>query len=74
MSLPMIGVICCHWQIKDERYFHLASDQYVDAVRVGAGGFPLLIPALQDSLPISQTLPCKENNLGTTNDSRVLDV
>ena len=56
MSLPMIGVICCHWQIKDERYFHLASDQYVDAVRVGAGGFPLLIPALQDSLPISQLL------------------
>jgi len=22
----------------------------------------------------AQTLPCKENNLGTTNDSRVLDV
>jgi putative glutamine amidotransferase len=71
MSLPMIGVICCHWQIKDERYFHLASDQYVDAVRVGAGGFPLLIPALQDNLPISQLLGALDGLLFTGSPSNI---
>lgn len=71
MALPMIGVICCHWQIKDERYFHLASDQYVDAVQVGAGGFPLLIPALQERLPVSQLLLALDGLLFTGSPSNI---
>lgn len=71
MSLPIIGVICCHWQIKDERYFHLASDQYVDAVRVGADGFPLLIPALQGRLPIAQLLGALDGLLFTGSPSNI---
>lgn len=47
--LPMIGVTACTKQIGLHPY-HITGDKYVRAVAVGAGGLPLIIPALGDLL------------------------
>ena len=71
MALPIVGIICCHWQINDERYFHLAGDQYVNAVRSGVNAFPLLIPALEDQLPTQQLLNSLDGLLFTGSPSNI---
>ncbi|QLC72883.1 gamma-glutamyl-gamma-aminobutyrate hydrolase family protein [Pseudomonas sp. LPB0260] len=43
--LPLIGVTACTKQIGLHSY-HITGDKYVRAVVVGAGGLPLIIPAL----------------------------
>ncbi|WPC04968.1 gamma-glutamyl-gamma-aminobutyrate hydrolase family protein [Pseudomonas benzenivorans] len=43
--LPLIGVTACTKQIGLHPY-HITGDKYVRAVVVGAGGLPLIIPAL----------------------------
>ncbi|UTW06137.1 gamma-glutamyl-gamma-aminobutyrate hydrolase family protein [Pseudomonas benzenivorans] len=43
--LPLIGVTACTKQIGPHPY-HITGDKYVRAVVVGAGGLPLIIPAL----------------------------
>ncbi len=71
MALPIVGIICCHWQIKDERYFHLAGDQYVDAVSRGVNAFPLLIPAIEAKLPVQQVLKTLDGILFTGSPSNI---
>lgn len=45
--LPLIGVTACTKQIGLHPY-HITGDKYVRAVAVGAGGLPLIIPALAE--------------------------
>lgn len=45
--LPLIGVPCCRRTV-NERPAHAVVERYVLAVSDGAGGLPLLIPALGD--------------------------
>jgi putative glutamine amidotransferase len=49
--LPLIGVPACVKEI-DHMPFHAAGDKYVRAVAEGAGGMPLVIPALGDLVDI----------------------
>lgn len=44
-SQPLIGVTACTRQL-GLHPFHIAGDKYLRAVAVGAGGLPLVIPAL----------------------------
>ncbi|GGY13104.1 gamma-glutamyl-gamma-aminobutyrate hydrolase family protein [Paludibacterium paludis] len=55
MRLPFIGVPC---DIKtvDDAPFHAAGDKYIAAAAGGAGGLPLLIPALGETLDVDQVL------------------
>lgn len=53
---PLIGIICDRRQVADERFFHMASQQYIDATIRGAQGLPLLIPAFAEQLPVTQIL------------------
>jgi putative glutamine amidotransferase len=45
MSAPLIGVTACARQ-GDRHVFHSVATQYVDAVVNGAGGLPIIVPAL----------------------------
>jgi len=47
--LPLVGVTAC-LKSRDEFHFHSVGDKYVDAVVVGTGALPVLIPALADRL------------------------
>jgi putative glutamine amidotransferase len=49
--LPLIGVPACVKEI-DHLPFHAAGDKYVRAVAEGAGGMPLVIPALGELVDI----------------------
>lgn len=42
---PLIGITSC-LKPRDELHFHSVGEKYVDAVVVGAGGIPVLIPAI----------------------------
>ncbi|KUM40073.1 gamma-glutamyl-gamma-aminobutyrate hydrolase family protein [Pseudomonas sp. EpS/L25] len=46
-ALPLIGVTACTKQL-GLHPFHIAGDKYLRAVVEGAGGMPLVIPALAD--------------------------
>ena len=50
---PLIGVSSCLKTI-GERAFHGAADKYVSAVQKGAGGLPLLIPALGEACELPE--------------------
>ena len=47
--LPLVGVTAC-LKSRDEFHFHSVGTKYVDAVVVGTGALPVLIPALADRL------------------------
>lgn len=49
MALPVIGIPCCRWWLNDSQFFHLVTEKYIAAAR-GAGGLPMLIPALGDAI------------------------
>lgn len=53
--LPLIGITCCT-RLSDDLIIHRANDLYVRAVRDGAGGLPILIPALGEGLPLREML------------------
>ncbi len=48
---PLIGIPACA-RMMGEHPFHVAGDKYVRAVSEGAGGLPLVIPALGSALDI----------------------
>lgn len=54
-SQPLIGVTACTRQI-GLHPFHIAGDKYLRAVAVGAGGLPLVIPALPGLIDIEALL------------------
>lgn len=66
----MIGVTACLKSI-DGVPFHAAADQYVRAVRDGADGVPLLVPALGDDLDLETVLATVDGLLFTGSPSNV---
>ncbi|WP_165675091.1 gamma-glutamyl-gamma-aminobutyrate hydrolase family protein [Metapseudomonas otitidis] len=68
--LPLIGVIACTKQIGPHPY-HVAGDKYLRAVALGAGGIPLIIPALGDILDIDALLESLDGLLFTGSPSNV---
>ena len=48
-SRPSVGLVCDHRRI-GKHPFHMASEEYIAALRDGAGALPLLIPALDPPL------------------------
>ena len=52
---PLIGVPACVVE-RDGFNYHQVGDKYVDSVIDGAGGFPLVIPALGPRLDIDALL------------------
>ncbi|MDH1264053.1 gamma-glutamyl-gamma-aminobutyrate hydrolase family protein [Pseudomonas sp. GD03944] len=68
--LPLIGVTACTKQIGLHPY-HIAGDKYVRAVADGAGGLPLIIPALAELLDSSNLLDNLDGLLFTGSPSNV---
>lgn len=64
-KLPLIGIICDRRQVSDERFFHMASQQYIDATIEGIQGLPMLIPAMAEQLPTAQVLQCLDGIIFT---------
>ena len=48
-SRPSVGLVCDHRRI-GKHPFHMAGEEYIAALRDGAGALPLLIPALDPPL------------------------
>jgi putative glutamine amidotransferase len=70
MKQPVIGIPCCRWWLKDSQFFHLVGEKYVQAA-AGAGGMPVLLPALGDTLPIPQVLDMVDGLLFTGSPSNI---
>ena len=67
---PLIGISCCTTQIGPHP-FHMAGDKYILGVLQGAGGLPVLIPALGDQLPLEALLDRLDGLLFTGSPSNV---
>ncbi len=69
-SQPLIGVTACTRQI-GLHPFHIAGDKYLRAVAVGAGGLPLVIPALAELIDTPSLLAGLDGLLLTGSPSNV---
>src|SRR5262245_45319980 len=67
---PLIGVPACFVE-RDGFGFHQVGDKYVDRVVDGAGGLPLLIPALGPRLDVDMLLAELDGLLITGSPSNV---
>ncbi len=67
---PLIGVPAC-WTVRDDVGFHQVGDKYVDGVVDGAGGLPVLIPALGERLDLDGLLAQLDGLLITGSPSNV---
>lgn len=67
---PLIGVTACARLLGDHP-FHVAGDKYIRAAADGAGGTPLLIPALGDLLGLADLLDRLDGLLITGSRSNV---
>ncbi|GGK03610.1 gamma-glutamyl-gamma-aminobutyrate hydrolase family protein [Pseudomonas matsuisoli] len=67
---PIVGVTACSKQLGPHP-FHIAGDKYVRAVSLGAGGMPLIIPALGELLDIPALLESLDGLLFTGSPSNV---
>ncbi|BCL76679.1 gamma-glutamyl-gamma-aminobutyrate hydrolase [Jeongeupia sp. HS-3] len=70
MALPVIGIPCCRWWLNDKQFFHLVTEKYIEAAR-GAGGLPLLIPALGDACAPDEILAHVDGLLLTGSPSNI---
>lgn len=68
--LPVVGVSTCVRE-EGERRFHIASDQYLNAVLRGAGALPLLLPALGPAVDTAVLLGSVDGLLFTGSPSNV---
>lgn len=68
--LPLIGVTACTKQVGLHPN-HIAGDKYVRAVAVGAGGLPLIIPALAELIDQPTLLASLDGLLFTGSPSNV---
>ncbi|MFC5694828.1 gamma-glutamyl-gamma-aminobutyrate hydrolase family protein [Pseudomonas sp. GCM10022186] len=68
--LPLIGVSACTREIGPQTY-HIAGDKYLRAVAVGAGGVPLVIPALAELMDQATLLASLDGLLFTGSPSNV---
>jgi putative glutamine amidotransferase len=69
--MPLIGVSACYVQGENGRAFHKVGDKYVDSVIDGAGGLPLLIPAIGARLDLERLLDAVDGLLITGSPSNV---
>jgi putative glutamine amidotransferase len=67
---PLVGVTACSKQVGPHP-FYIAGDKYVRAVALGAGGLPLIIPALGDVLDVPSLLDSLDGLLFTGSPSNV---
>jgi putative glutamine amidotransferase len=70
MSLPLIGVTACMRPI-ERHEFHAVAKQYVRAIVDGAGGLPLIVPALGETLEIAEIVARIDGLLLTGSPSNV---
>ena len=61
---PLIGISCCTDQL-GLHPFHIVGEKYILGVVDGAGGLPLLIPALGSELDFDQLLDTLDGILFT---------
>lgn len=67
---PLIGIPCCA-RMLGEHPFHVTGDKYIRAVSGGAGGLPLLIPALGGEIDIAELIARLDGLLITGSRSNV---
>jgi len=67
---PLIGVTSC-LKPRDGLHFHTVGDKYVEAVVVGAGGLPVLVPAIGERLDPDALLDRLDGLLVTGSPSNV---
>ena len=67
---PLIGISCCTTTVGPHP-FHMAGEKYILGVLQGAGGLPLLIPALGEQLPLDALLDSLDGLLFTGSPSNV---
>lgn len=70
-SQPLIGVNACSQRLPDKHPFFIVGEKYVRAVSEGAGGIPLVIPALGEQIPIEQLLEQLDGLLLTGSPSNI---
>jgi putative glutamine amidotransferase len=68
--IPKVGLVC-DTGFDDGHIIHRANQEYVEAVRDGAGALPLLIPALVPPLPVEELLAACDGFLFTGSPSNV---
>lgn len=71
MPLPIIGVNACSQRLPEKHPFYIVGEKYVRSVAEGAGGLPLVIPALGDLLPIEQIVSQLDGLLLTGSPSNI---
>lgn len=69
--LPLIGVNACSQRLPEKHPFFIAGEKYVRSVAEGAGGLPLVIPALGKQLPIDQLIAQLDGLLLTGSPSNI---
>jgi len=52
---PIVGIPCDR-RMLDEHAFHVVGEKYIEAVRLGSGAVPLLIPSLEPPIDIAALL------------------
>jgi putative glutamine amidotransferase len=70
MPRRIVGLVTDR-RLVDDMPVHLAHDEYVTAIRDGAGALPLLIPSTDTALPIDDILAAVDGLLFTGNASNV---
>ncbi len=68
--LPVVGFVCDR-RMLGAHPFHVVGEKYIVAVREGANALPLLVPALEPSLPPEQILGAVDGLLFTGSPSNV---
>jgi len=69
-TTPLIGVTSC-LKPRDGLHFHTVGDKYVEAVIIGSGGLPVLLPAIGDRLDPDMLLDRLDGLLVTGSPSNV---
>ncbi len=70
LPTPLIGVTSC-LKPRDGLHFHTVGDKYVEAVVLGSGGLPVLVPAIGDRLDPDALLDRLDGLLVTGSPSNV---
>jgi putative glutamine amidotransferase len=70
MARRVVGIVTDRRRM-DDMPVHLAHDEYVTAIRDGAGALPLLIPSTDTPLPVDDILAAVDGLLFTGNASNV---
>ena len=68
--MPIVGLVCDR-RVIDGMPVHQANDEYIIAVRDGAGAVPLLIPSSDTPLPVAEVLAAVDGLLFTGAPSNV---